>query len=155
MRNAWEMPPLALPDLQGENHRLYDWHGKVILLNFWASWCGPCQIETRHLLRYHRRHAGQGLAIIGVAVDDDRRAVRNFVRTFGIRYPVLTAGSARGARLLKQWGDERQILPYSVIIGRDGHIHFSQTGIMDEESFSDHVLPLLAPVPDREEPSGR
>jgi len=140
--NAWDMPPLILEDLEGKQRSLYDWHGNVIILNFWASWCGPCQAEIPHLIRYQRTYAGRGLQIVGVGLDEKRK-LRNFVRTFGIDYPILFADAEHGRALLGQWGDPRQILPFSVVIARDGHIHFIQTGILDEESFTDYVLPLL------------
>jgi len=140
--NAWDMPPLILEDIEGNRRSLYDWHGKVIILNFWASWCGPCQAEIPHLIHYQRTYAGQGLQVVGVGLDEKRK-VRNFVRTLGIDYPILLADAEHGRELLGQWGDLRLVLPFSVVIGRDGHIHLMQTGILDDESFADYVLPLL------------
>lgn len=145
--NAWDMPPMILEDLEGKQRSLYDWHGKVIILNFWASWCGPCQAEIPHFIRYQRTYAGRGLQIVGVGLDEERK-VRNFVRTFGIDYPILLADAEHGRALLAQWGDPHQVLPFSVVIDRDGHIHLMQTGILDEESFTDYVLPLLDMVSD-------
>jgi len=141
---------LDLQDPEGQRHTLHDWHGKVILLNFWASWCGPCQAEVPDLVRYQREYAGQGLQVIGVGLDELSR-IRNFIRTFGITYPVLVSDPSRGHELLPRWGDPRQILPFTVVIGRDGHIHFMQVGPLGEEAFADYVLPLLnAPPPGRQ-----
>lgn len=140
--NAWDLPPLILDDLDGAQRSLYDWRGSVIVLNFWASWCGPCQSEIPHLVRYQQDYQGAGLQVIGVALDEARK-VRNVVRTLHINYPVLLADPKNDQSLLRLWGDEQQVLPYSVVIGRDGHIHFTQVGIMDEETFEDYVLPLL------------
>jgi thiol-disulfide isomerase/thioredoxin len=140
--NAWELTPLVLPDPDGNRHSLYDWHGKVILLNFWATWCGPCQAEVPDLIRYQREYADQGLQVIGVGLDEVAR-VRNFIRTFRINYPVLVAEPARSQELLPRWGDHRQILPFTAVIGRDGHIHLLQAGPLDEEAFTDYVRPLL------------
>jgi thiol-disulfide isomerase/thioredoxin len=144
--NAWDLPPLLLNDLDGEQRSLYDWRGRVIVLNFWASWCGPCQSEIPHLVRYQRDYQGAGLQVIGVALDEARKA-RNVVRTLHINYPVLVADPQSDQSLLRLWGDAQQVLPYTVVIGRDGHIHFTQVGIMDEETFDDYVLPLLGPLP--------
>lgn len=151
--SAGDLPPLILEDLEGKQRRLHDWHGKVIILNFWASWCGPCQAEIPHLVRYQRTYAGRGLQVIGVGLDE-RRKVRNVVRTFGIDYPMLLADAGQGRDLLGQWGDPGGVLPFSVVIDRDGRIHFMQIGILDEESFTDHVLPLLAVVPDDTDQGG-
>jgi thiol-disulfide isomerase/thioredoxin len=140
--NAWDLPPLELQDPEGNRHTLYDWHGKVILLNFWATWCGPCQAEVPDLIHYQREDAGQGLQVIGVALDEVAR-VRNFIRTFRINYPVLIADPARSRELLPRWGNHRQILPFTVVIGRDGHIHLLQAGPLDAEAFADYVRPLL------------
>jgi len=140
--NAWDLPPLILDDLDGERRSLYDWRGSVIVLNFWASWCGPCQSEIPRLVRYQQDYQGAGLQVIGVALDEARK-VRNVVRTLRINYPVLLADPKSDQSLLRLWGDEQQVLPYSVVIGRDGHIHFTQVGIMDEETFEDYVLQLL------------
>ncbi|MFZ0467600.1 MAG: TlpA disulfide reductase family protein [Thiogranum sp.] len=144
--NAWDLPPLVLDDLDGERRSLYDWRGRVIVLNFWASWCGPCQSEIPQLVRYQQDYQGAGLQVIGVALDKARK-VRNVVRTLRINYPVLVADPENDQSLLRLWGDAQQVLPYSVVIGRDGHIHFTQVGIMDEKIFEDYVLPLLGPLP--------
>ncbi len=144
--NAWDLPPLVLDDLNGKQRKLYDWHGKVIVLNFWASWCGPCLTEIPSLVRYQQEYGEAGLQIIGVAMDEAQKA-RNVVRSLYINYPVLVADPDDNQGLLGQWGDARQVLPYSVVIGRDGHIPFTQIGVMDEESFTDNVLPLIRSTP--------
>jgi thiol-disulfide isomerase/thioredoxin len=118
----------------------------VIILNFWASWCGPCLTEIPSLVRYQQEYGEAGLQIIGVAMDEAQKA-RNVVRSLYINYPVLVADPDDNQGLLGHWGDVRQVLPYSVVIGRDGRIHFTRIGVMDEESFTDNVLPLIRSMP--------
>jgi thiol-disulfide isomerase/thioredoxin len=81
--NAWELPPLILNDLNGQQQNLYQWHGQIIMLNFWATWCGPCQIEIPDFIDLQVQYADQGLQIIGVGLDEPGK-LRNYVRTVGI-----------------------------------------------------------------------
>lgn len=140
--NAWELPPLILDDLNGEKRQLYDWHGKVIMLNFWATWCGPCQLEIPDFIQYQAKFAAKGLQIIGVGLDDVRK-LKNFVRTVGINYPILQADPERQYELLKQWGDPFGVLPFTVVIAQDGRLVFMQQGILSPTSFIKYVKPLL------------
>jgi thiol-disulfide isomerase/thioredoxin len=140
--NAWSKPPLHLPDLNGRPRQLEEWRGKVILLNFWATWCAPCQAEIPHLIGYGREYRGHGLRVVGVGLDEVRK-LRNFVRTLGIDYPVLVTDPKRGIGLLKQWGDRSGTIPYTLVIDREGYIELAYPGIFDEEAFTDYVLPLL------------
>jgi thiol-disulfide isomerase/thioredoxin len=144
--NAWDLPSVVLPDLQDRQQNLYDWHGRVILLNFWASWCGPCQAEIPHLIDWQRQYADAGLQVIGIGIDEPE-PLRNIVRTFRIDYPVFYARPAEHPYLLRQWGDPAGVLPYTVVIDRDGRIRFSQTGLLEAETFADYVLPLLTTQP--------
>ncbi len=140
--NAWKLKPLVLNDLQGKPHNLYDWHGKVILLNFWATWCGPCQVEIPDLIRWQRDYAGKGLQVVSVGLDEVRK-LKNFARTVGINYPVLQADPEQQYSLLRQWGDPFGVLPFSVVIGQDGHLIFMQQGVFRQEAFDRFVKPLL------------
>lgn len=140
--NAWELPSLILNDLNGQQHNLYQWHGQVIMLNFWATWCGPCQTEIPDFIELQTQYADQGLQIIGVGLDDVRK-LRNYVRTVGINYPILQADPERQYSLLKQWGNPFGVLPFTVIIGKDGHLVFMQQGIFNKETFGRMVKPLL------------
>ncbi len=140
--NAWELPPLILNDLSGKQHNLYEWQGKVIMLNFWATWCGPCQIEIPDFIRYQAEYADKGLQVIGVGLDEVRK-LRNFVRTVGINYPILQADPDEQYALLNQWGNPFGVLPFTVIIGRDGHLVFMQQGILNHQTFIRIVKPLL------------
>lgn len=140
--NAWELPPLILNNLDGQKRNLYDWHGKVILLNFWATWCKPCQIEIPDFIRYQSLYADKGLQVIGVGLDEVRK-LQNYARTVGINYPTLQADPELQYSLLKQWGNPFGVLPFTVIIGRDGHLIFMQQGILNKETFNKFVKPLL------------
>jgi thiol-disulfide isomerase/thioredoxin len=142
INNARVLPPLILNDLDGKEHNLNDWRGKVILLNFWATWCGPCQIEIPYFMKYQQNHAEKGLQIIGIGLDDAQK-LRNYVRTLGINYPVLRADPERQYELLNQWGDPSGVLPYTVIIDRGGRPVFMQAGIFNDETFETIVKPLL------------
>ncbi len=140
--NAWQLPPLILNDLNGNKHNLYDWHGKVILLNFWATWCGPCQVEIPDFIGYQTRYGNAGLQIIGVGLDEVRK-LRNYVRTVGINYPILQADPELQYSLLKQWGNSFGVLPFTVVIAKDGRLIFMQQGVFKSETFDSIVKPLL------------
>ncbi|HKJ77628.1 MAG TPA: redoxin domain-containing protein [Gammaproteobacteria bacterium] len=141
-KSAWRKPGFELPALAGGKRSLEDYKGKVIMLNFWATWCPPCQYETRDFVRYQKRWKEAGLQIVGVGLDRERK-LRNFARSFGINYPVLVTDRARGARMLGVWGDDKGILPYTVVIAPDGEIVFSHAGQFSDQLFEDFVRPLL------------
>lgn len=137
------MPSLLLPDLNGRLHTPSDWPGKVILLNFWASWCNLCQVELPHLIGYQHRYAKQDLQVIGIGLDDPKK-LANVARTLKIPYPVLYhRGEQGGLELLRQWGNSAGVLPFTVVIDRDGSIVSRHLGVFDEETFNLIVLPLL------------
>ncbi len=140
--NAWKVSHLILPDLSDHSHNLNEWRGKVIILNFWATWCGPCQIEIPYLIRYQGQYAAKGLQIIGVGLDEMKK-LRNFVRTVGINYPILRADPEDYYPLLSQWGNPFGTLPYTVVIGRQGKFILMQQGIFSDKAFTEIVLPLL------------
>jgi thiol-disulfide isomerase/thioredoxin len=113
-----------------------------LVLNFWATWCGPCLTEVPHLVGYEDRYGHRGLQIVGIGIDEPRK-IANVARTLGINYPVLLAQARHASRLLGAWGNPEQGLPYTVVIGKDGTIRFRYRGILDEETFNSNILPLL------------
>ena len=125
---------LHLPGTDGASHSLSDWNGKLVLLNFWATWCGPCRQEMPLLDKVGTHLAKSDLRVIGVAIDSDD-AVRDFLQTHPVSYPILLGSSARIDPSLV-FGDTRSLLPYSVLIGRDGRILAQHAGSFSADSLT-------------------
>ena len=140
--NAWEMAPFHLEDLDGVKHSLEDWKGKVIMMNFWASWCSPCQYEIPEFVHYQKTYADRNLQLVGIGVDEKRK-LANVARSLGINYPVLVLNPMDSRQLMRKWGNDTGIIPYTVVIARDGRIKYIHRGQMDQEAFDTNVLPLL------------
>jgi len=140
--NINTLPQLVLNDLQGKQHTLAEWRGRVIILNFWATWCAPCQIEIPHLIKYQAEYADKGLQIVSIGLDEARK-LSNYVRTAGINYPVLHADPQRHTGVLQDWGDSVGVLPYTVVINKKDQIVYDQAGIFSDEAFTMFVKPLL------------
>jgi len=121
---------LELPDADGRSRRLSEWDGKRVLVNFWATWCGPCRDEMP--LLDHARSQYPGLEVVGVAVDD-AGAVRQYLKESPVRYPILLADEAPPSPALL-YGDTRDVLPYSVLIGPDGTLLAQRAGSFTAES---------------------
>jgi thiol-disulfide isomerase/thioredoxin len=138
-QEARKAPALALKDIRGRSIRLGDYKGKVVLLNFWATWCPPCRAEIPDLVKAQRQYAGQGLQVIGVTYPPERlREVRRFVRRLGVNYPI--AIGTKGTRALFDKGDT---LPLTVVIDRDGNVRDVIEGVLLPEEFEQKVKPLL------------
>ena len=132
-------PALELKDLRGRRLRLSDYRGKVVLLNFWATWCPPCRAEIPDLVRYQREYGGRGLQVIGVTYPPERRArVRAFTRSMKVNYPV-----ALGTRADKALFTADETLPLTVVIDREGRVRDLIVGILLPEEFDEKVKPLL------------
>ncbi len=115
----------AFPGLDGKDRRIRDFQGKILVVDIWATWCGPCRIEIPHLIKLASELKGQGVEVLGLTTEDpaeDTPRVRQFVDEFKINYPI---GFARGefARFLMQGKD---VIPQTYVIGRDGRLirHF-------------------------------
>lgn len=143
--SAWEIKPFHLEGLDGKKHALDEWKGKVIVMNFWASWCAPCQYEIKDLVEMQAKYADKGLQVVGIGLDEARK-LANVKRTLGINYPVLVADPMANAGLLRRWGNDRQIVPYTVVIDRDGTIAYIHRGQLTKEAFAEFILPLVQPV---------
>ena len=139
-------PPLALRTIEGRALRLSDYRGKVVLLNFWATWCPPCRAEIPDLVRLQREYGPRGLQVVGVTYPPERRArVRSFTRRLKVNYPV-----ALGTREIKAGFTADETLPLTVIIDREGMIRGFIAGILLPEEFEQQVKPLLRPHHERE-----
>lgn len=131
-------PALELPDLQGQAHRLTDYRGRRVLLNFWASWCGPCLGELPALDRVQAKFGENAVIVLGIAMDDPVR-VRAFLADHPVHYPILLGRMASPSTSLL-WGDSGETLPYSVLIGADGRVIATQRGPLDAATL-DQWLP--------------
>ena len=114
-----DLPPIRLPDLDGQPHSLSDFRGKLLMVNFWATWCEPCRREIPLLQRLRRERAANGVEIVGIALDH-RADVAQYVRTHDMRYPVLI-GEQGGLEAANALGMDT-ILPFTVFADRGGHI---------------------------------
>src|SRR5579859_397042 len=111
-------PDFTLETLDGKSMTLSELRGKAVLLNFWATWCGPCKIETPWLVELQKQYGSQGLQVIGVAMDDSGKDdIAKFAQEMGVNYPVLLGKEAVG----EEYGGV-PALPESFFIGRDGKI---------------------------------
>lgn len=134
-------PAFTLPGMDGKPHELAEWRNKVVLLNFWASWCSPCQTEIRDLVGYQSQYGTEGLQIIGIGLDDEVK-LRNVQRSLEINYPVLLANSP-GNPLLSRYGNRDGVVPYTVLISREGEVVYTHTGLINLEIFTEQVIPRL------------
>ena len=132
-------PQLELRDLDGRVVRLGDYHGKVVLINFWATWCPPCRAEMPDLVRLQREHRKQGLQIIGITYPPEKKArVRRFARCIKVNYPIIL-----GTRQIKARFSSDETLPLTIVIDRDGKITDIISGILLREEFDEKIKPLL------------
>lgn len=132
-------PPLTLKSVEGRAVRLAELRGKVVMLNFWATWCPPCRAEIPDLIKYQREYAGQGLQVVGVTYPPQTRAeVREFARNMRVNYPV-----ALGTRETKALFSQDETLPLTIIIDREGIIRGTIVGILLPKEFDELIKPLL------------
>jgi thiol-disulfide isomerase/thioredoxin len=132
-------PTLVLRDINGRSFRLSDYRGKVVLLNFWATWCPPCRAEIPELIKWQRTHRGRGLQVIGVTYPPQTLSeVRQFVSGAKLNYPI-----ALGTKEMTLRFTQSEALPITIVIGKDGRIRDIIEGILLPEEFEQKIKPLL------------
>jgi thiol-disulfide isomerase/thioredoxin len=132
-------PQLSLKDIRGRRIHLTDYRGKVVLLNFWATWCPPCRKEIPDLVKMQREYRDRGLQIIGITYPPQTLAqVRRFVTKVRVKYPI-----ALGNKETKALFDDGDVLPITVIIDREGKVRGIVQGILYSEEFEEKIKPLL------------
>jgi thiol-disulfide isomerase/thioredoxin len=128
-------------DLEGEMQSVERWHGKVIVVNFWATWCAPCREEIPMFVKLQEKYGARGLQFVGVAIDQPGK-VRPFASEFGMNFPVLI-GAADAIELTRSLGNRAAVLPFTVVLTRDGRIAATETGAVKEAPFESFLASLL------------
>jgi thiol-disulfide isomerase/thioredoxin len=132
-------PPFALKDLRGKTVTLENFKGKILLLNFWASWCVPCRAEMPELIKLQTEYAAKGLQVVGVTYEPEKPLIVNRIaRTRKINYPLLFGNK----ELSVQYGIE-DVLPVTFVIDREGKIRDRVLGTFVPSDFEQKVLPML------------
>jgi peroxiredoxin len=120
-------PAFTLRDVDGTEVRLADFAGRVVLLDFWATWCGPCRAQLPSLEAWHRQYAPEGLSVVGVSLDDSAATVRTFLRQQPLSYRLLMGD----ARVRQDYGNVSAI-PTTFVIDRKGVVRYAHVGFGDE-----------------------
>lgn len=137
-------PDFSLPDLSGQRHAMVDWKDRVLMVNFWASWCEPCRREIPAFIALQEQYRADGLQVVGVALDDAAEIAR-FLQAAGIdsNYPQLLAPGEDGIDLAIAWGNAVGVLPYTVFVDRSGHVVHAHYGELTMEAAAERFRPLL------------
>lgn len=136
-------PAFTLADLSGAPRAVDEWNGKVVAINFWATWCPPCKREIPGFNALQQEFGDAGLQFVGVAVDD-HAAVRAYVAETDIDYPVLVSERETDTiAVAEQYGNLAGVLPYTVIVDRQGRIAYVRFGELAEDVARDVIRSLL------------
>jgi cytochrome c biogenesis protein CcmG/thiol:disulfide interchange protein DsbE len=133
-------PEFTLATLDGKNVSLSDFRGQAVLLNFWATWCGPCKVEMPWFVELQKEYGPQGLQIVGVAMDDaSAEDIQKFVKEMGVNYTILMGKESVG----QQYGGV-DVLPTTFFIDRDGKVVSREFGLQSRSLFVDNIKKALS-----------
>lgn len=130
-----------IADLAGVRQPLSQWRGKVLVVNFWATWCPPCRQEIPGFIALQKQYGPQGLQFVGIALDEKAK-IQSFIDEIGINYPILV-GDLEAIVLAQTSGNRMGGLPYTVIIDRQGKLVATETGSLSQEKLTAIITPLL------------
>jgi peroxiredoxin len=133
-------PDFTLRTLEGQNLRLGEQRGRVVLVNFWATWCGPCRQEMPHLNKLYDKYKSSGFVLLGVNVDEDTRQAASVASKLGVKFPVLPDNDKR---VSKQY--DLSAMPSTVLIDRDGRVRYLHRGYQSgyEDTYDRQIRELL------------
>jgi peroxiredoxin len=133
-------PDFTLRVLDGPNLRLQEQRGKVVLVNFWATWCGPCRKEMPHLNRIADKYRSSGLVMLGINVDDDVRNAAELASKLGVKFPVLLDTDKKVSKLY-----DLNSMPSTLVIDRNGRVRYLHRGYQDgyEDLYDKQIRDLL------------
>ena len=134
------MPDLSYPDLQGNMRSSKEWSDKIVVLNYWATWCPPCKKEIPDFIAVQKNYA-ENVQFVGLALDD-RDKVKAFADDFGINYPTLLADIA-AIETSKKLGNRFSGLPFTAIFDQDGQLKFQKTGELSRAELEKQLKALL------------
>ena len=139
--DAGPLLALSLPDTHGTLQPLAQWRGRVLVVNFWATWCAPCRQEMPEFVRAQRELGPRGLQVVGIAVDQADK-VEQFAKDLDLNYPALVGGY-EAVDVSKPLGNHLLALPFTVILGRDGHVAHTQLGPLKPDQLRSILANLL------------
>lgn len=133
-------PNLTLKDISGKIHKLSDYRGKVVLINFWASWCPPCIIEMPSLAAAHKKLKDKGFEVLAINLDENEKVVHELVKKYELPFKIFLDPQGKAAQAYLVYG-----LPYTIILDRDGKIRFKAFGghEWDQGKEFERILALL------------
>ena len=132
-------PGFSLKDANGQTVTLAEYKGKVVLLNFWATWCGPCEAEIPWFIDFERTYADRGFAVLGVSFDDDGwKSVRPYIAAHKINYRITV-----GEQVMQEQYGGIDALPTSFMIDRQGRIATTHVGLVNKSDYQNEILVLL------------
>jgi peroxiredoxin len=133
-------PDFALKSISGENLRLSEFRGEVVMINFWATWCGPCRQEMPLLDELYSRYRKVGFNLLGVNIDDDQRRATKLVRSLGLQFPILLDQRKDVSRLY-----DIDAMPATLLIDRSGIVRYVHDGYRSgyEQTYLDEIRELL------------
>ncbi|GAB6142411.1 hypothetical protein JCM14076_31400 [Methylosoma difficile] len=135
------LPVFSFPDVSGTQRTITEWNGKVLVINFWATWCPPCRKEIPEFVALQSQYGARGLQFVGIALDE-KGAVEAFLQGSKVNYPMLLGGN-EAIVLGEQLGNNVQAVPFTVIVNANGQIVYRQRGALSKEKIEEVVLPLI------------
>ncbi|HQU49230.1 MAG TPA: TlpA disulfide reductase family protein [Casimicrobiaceae bacterium] len=140
-QSAGALVGMSLPDPEGKEQALAQWTGKVLVVNFWATWCAPCREEMPMFMRFQQELGSKGVQFVGIAVDQPDK-VKQFSQELQLNYPALIGGYG-AMELSKTLGNTVMALPFTVVVDREGRVAHTQLGMLKEAQLSGILNKLL------------